>query len=107
MTDHATDSQQPDPPMGVSSSEGLGAGAEACESCKYWKARDDGSGLGTCRRFPPVADGLQLQQAAMNGHDSGEDYASEWSFFWGQPCCAENDWCGEWMAPNVGVGPRR
>ena len=92
-------------PAQVGSNAWLGSGDEACETCKYWKSRGDGSGKGNCRRFPPVADGLQIQQAAINGHESGEDYASHWLFYWGHPCCEGHDWCGEWKATNVGIEP--
>jgi hypothetical protein len=91
-------------PRGVGFSEGLGAGGASCANCRYFTREffDPRSGLGNCRRYPPVLDGLQLLQAKINGHaEDGNEYARDAPFWWSQPCLAEDQWCGEWAASNV------
>jgi len=88
----------------VLSTAGLGAVAETCNTCRYWKQFDHEPEniLGNCRRYPPVADGLQLRQAEVNGYGvDGDDYARDSPFWWGQPCVSTDEWCGEWRAPNA------
>lgn len=73
---------------------------EYCGNCRFWDGTETKmrySGLGNCRRYPPVLDGLQLLQAKVNGYaKSGDEYACDSSSWWSTPCVAERDWCGEW-----------
>ncbi len=62
-----------------------------CATCKFWFTEDMASG--SCRRYPPTIDDIQLQYA----RDMGlvEHYPADSVVWWESPRTGVDYWCGE------------
>jgi len=85
--------------------------AERCETCRFWRDRNDGEGNGWCRRYPPTPDSatdviyaleiIQRGPVVKNGEIwSVADQLANFHGFGSatRPAPSFGDWCGEWQA---------
>jgi hypothetical protein len=68
-------------------------GGERCGTCEWFDSHNDGTGDGTCRRLPPVMNGLL--RTPYEGQEKSDG-------IW--PMVTVNMWCGEWRAKEPGEG---
>lgn len=80
---------------------------QSCGTCRYWRENSPGYSEGSCKRYPPQPDLLQLAADIKAFDFSAEKFACESAFYWAQPCTDSQDWCGEWSAnePSPKVPP--
>lgn len=77
---------------------------QSCGTCRYWRENSPGYSEGSCKRYPPQPDLLQLAADIRTYRFSSDKCASEGAFYWSQPCTAREDWCGEWRGKQFWIG---
>jgi hypothetical protein len=86
--------EQTESPAKVASTAVLGPLVEICERCKFWSPAN--VYYGTCKRYPPVADHVQISFVREMGY-SDDCSAGDSVGWWAQPKTCADDWCGEYV----------
>jgi hypothetical protein len=73
---------------------------ENCENCRFWKELE-GSGMGDCRRYPPMCFPQTAEMVEMDEEHEGywdarhANRINSTAF----PHTHQDDWCGEFQVP--------